>query len=432
MIERKGYRYRIYPTPEQEALLIRTAGCCRALWNIARDQRRWFSRPGRHLGYNDQAAELTDLKAEAPWIKEAPHHCLQQTLRDLDRAYRNFFSGRAGYPRARKRGIDDSFRFPDPKQFRIEADPHGDRRFQSLILPKIGKIRVRLHREILGEMKNVTVCRDGGMWMVSIQTEREVEVPISRLDDEAVGIDLGVAQPIAISTGEVIDLPRISERERTFVAHLQRRVAKAKKGSRNRLKAVQRLNRRMAKIARRRKDAAEKATTMLARQHGVVMVEDLRLRNMTASARGTVEAPGRQIRQKAGLNRSILDVAPGFIRARLGQKLEASGGAMVTVRAAHTSQRCNPCGHIDPENRLSQAMFACTACGHRAHADINAACNIRDRGLGLWGQEPQQSAQMAASTKRRGTSVSAWGGPRVSGPVNQEMHDREGVKEIAA
>jgi putative transposase len=187
----------------------------------------------------------------------------------------------------------------------------------------------------------------------------------------------------------------------------------------------------MTKIARRRKDAAEKATTRIARKHGVVVMEDLKVQNMTASARGTVQEPGRNVAQKAGLNRAILDVAPGFIRRRQEQKLAASGGILITVPARHTSQRCNKCGHIDPENRRSQSVFFCTACGYLANADFNASCNIRDRGLGLWGQDPKP-AQKAISTKRRGTSVSAWGGTRVSGPMNQEVRAREGAKEIAA
>jgi len=428
MIERKAYRYRLYPDADQLSLMARTAGCCRVVYNLALERRRVFGRPGRRIGYVSQAAELAALKHEAPWLKEVPHHCLQQALRDLDRAFQNFFAGRASYPKPRKRFDNDAFRFPDPKQFRIELT--NDPRFVALFLPKLGRVKLRLHRQIKGEMKNVIVSREGNCWFASIQTEIEMAKPVSRLADDPIGMGLGVAQPITLSIGEVIDLARIGEQEKRFVARLRRQVARKVRGSKNARRAAARLRNVLAGQKRRRRDAAGKATTAIARSHGVVFCEDIRLKNMTASARSTLAKPGRMVRQKAGLNRAMLDVAPGQIRLLLGQKLSASGGLLTTVPARHISQRCQGCGHVDAANRISQSKFWCVACGHEAHADINAACDMRDRGMGRWDYDPA-SPQVAISTSAGGRPVPAWAGSRVSGPTNQESGSREAAMVAA-
>lgn len=410
MIERKGYRFRLYPTPEQAALFRRTAGCCRYLYNLALEQRSRFSRKGRNISYRMQAAEMTRLKAEAPFLREPPHHCLQQALRDLDRAFTNFFDGRASYPTPRLHSGRASFRFPDPKQFRLEA---GDGKRGFLFLPKAGRVVIRLHGQIAGEIKNITISREGDWWVASLQTERDVAAPASRCDDAIVGMDLGVARPLVLSTGEFIDLPKTTPRERERERRLRRSLARKKRGSRNRLKARRALARHLAARARRRKDAIEKATTRVARKHGVVAMEDLAVRNMTASARGTVSAPGKNVRQKAGLNRSILDVSFGAIRVRLGQKLAASGGRLILVPAPYTSQRCNGCGHVAKGNRPDRDSFRCLACGHESDADLNAARNIRDAGARILDGATVGGAVLKEKSAE-GLSASACGDASVS------------------
>jgi putative transposase len=405
MLQRQALRIRLLPTAEQVVQLERIAGCCRALFNVALDQRRWFARPGRSIGYNDQAGELAALKAEFAWLSEAPHHCLQQALLDLDAAYKNFWAGRSGPPRPRKRGVDDAFRFPDPLQVTLEGNLRVEdkRRTRSLKtaclkLPKLGAVRCVLHRAIPSGSRilSITVSREAGHWLASVLLEREVADPLDRSHQPVVGIDLGVAQPVVLSTGKAYTLPRASAGDAAHLARLQRRVSSKGRGSANRRKAIARLASFKAHQARRRRDAIEKVTTDIAKNHGVVAMEDLRVRNMTASARGTAEEPGSQVAQKAGLNRSILDVALGMVRLRLGQKLAASGGVQLLVPPALTSQRCNACGHTEPGNRVSREVLRCLGCGHEADADVNAANNIRDRALGLWG-DPDK-VQVAAST----------------------------------
>ena len=371
----KAFRYRLYPTPEQESLFRQTVGACRMVYNLCLEQRKleWGRSDPQLLTAYDQIKELPALKVEAPWLREVPNHALQQAVVDLQKAFKNFFEGRASYPQFRKRGDRDSFRYPDPKQFKIEP--------QRIFLPKAGWVSWAQHRPIEGDPKTATVSREGDWWYVSIQCKIEkVEQPVSNRGS-AVGIDLGVAKPIVTSTGEVIMLPRTGDKERRRLASLQQRVARRKKGSKNRRKAQRAVARYHAKLARRRKDAAHKATTKIAKNHGLIVVEDLKVRNMTASAAGTIEAPGRNVRQKAGLNRSILDVAPSQIRQMLTYKAEWYGSRLIAVPAAYTSQRCNACGYVHKDNRQSQAEFLCLECSHAENADVNAAKNILDIGL---------------------------------------------------
>ena len=370
----KAYRYRLYPTPEQEALFRQTVGSCRFVYNLCLEQRRleWHRSNPRRLTAYDQIKEIPALKDEAPWLRDVPNHPLQQAVVDLDKAFKNFFDGRASFPQFRKRGDRDSFRYPDPKQFKVAVE--------RVFLPKAGWVAWVQHRPLEGKPKTATVSREAECWYVSIQCEIEVAEPAPNLGP-AVGIDMGIAKPIVLSTGEAIMLPRTSDKERRKLATLQQRLARRTKGSRNRRKAQMAVARFQAKLARQRKDAAHKATTKIAKNHGLIVVEDLKVRNMTASAAGTVEEPGRNVRQKAGLNRSMLDVAPSQIRQMLEYKAAWYGSRLVAVSAAYTSQRCSVCGHVHKDNRRTQAEFLCLKCGHAENADVNAAKNILSLGL---------------------------------------------------
>ena len=374
MVMLKAYRYRLYPTTEQEALFRQTVGSCRFVYNLCLEQRRleWHRSNPRRLTAYDQIKELPALKDEAPWLRDVPNHPLQQAVVDLEKAFKNFFDGRASFPQFRKRGDRDSFRYPDPKQFKIAAE--------RVFLPKAGWVDWVRHRPLEGKPKTATVSREADCWYVSIQCKVEVVGSLPNLGP-AVGIDLGIARPMTLSTGEPVMLPRTSDKERRKLATLQQRLARRTKGSRNRRKAQVAIARFQAKLARRRKDAAHKATTKIAKNHGLIVVEDLKVRNMTASAAGTVEEPGRNVRQKAGLNRSMLDVAPSQIRQMLEYKAAWYGSRLIAVPAAYTSQGCSICGHVHKDNRLTQAEFLCLKCGHAENADVNAAKNILSLGL---------------------------------------------------
>ena len=404
----KGHRFRLDLDEGQDEFCSRTAGICRFLRNLALEQRSLARRHGRHrVGYNAQAGELADLKAFVPWIAEAPHHCLQQALRDLDRAFQNFFAGRASYPAFHKKFAHDSFRFPDPKQFVV------DEAGQRIKLPKLGWVPFRNGRgrhalRLSGAVKSITVSREGKHWFASILCESKVPEPLPLLAP-AVGVDLGVAQAITLSTGKVLAVLGRTEAEDRRLARLQRALQRKRKGSRNRSKARTRLAEFQARIARRRRDAIHKATTHLAKNHGLVVIEDLRVKDMTGSAKGTLEAPGKNVRQKAGLNRAILDKGWGEVRRQMEYKCRWQGSTLLAVNPAYTSQECSRCHHTEAGNRRSQDRFVCLACGHSENADVNAARNILAAGQAVRAEEvsPATACGGKPSGARRSRKVVA-------------------------
>ena len=345
----------------------------------------------KHLGYVGTTALLPRWKRETEtvWLSFLPSQILQQALKDLDRAYRNFFEKRAGFPSFRKKGRNDAFRFPQGVRL--------DEAIARIFLPKVGWVRYRQSRTVLGTIKNVTVRRSGEKWFVSIQTEREVETPLHPSPGIA-GIDLGVARFATLSDGTVVE-PLDFRKEKIRLKRLGRALSRKKKGSKNRAKARKTLSRLHRKIADKRLDFLHKVSTTICKSHAVVVLEDLNVANMSASARGTAEAPGRNVRQKAGLNRAILRQGWGTFRILLEYKTRWAGGLLLLVPPEYTSQRCSVCGHVSGENRKTQAGFRCLSCGYDANADLNAAWNILRAGharlacgTNTW-PEPGASAQ---------------------------------------
>ena len=372
----RGYRYRLYATDEQEALFSQFAGVCRFLYNIALEQRRdWWrnyrSVTGFNISFASQGRELTELRAEFDWIAAVSIIPQQQALRDLEKAYQNFFAGRADYPSPRKRGVNDSFRFSgrDCPWRKLNA------KWAAVKLPKIGEVKFRLTRDIPGVIKNVTVILDALGWNVVFSTENEHEAP--RNFGPAVGIDRGVAHTLALSDGTFRDMPKerlklLDRRARKQAKALSRK----KRGSNRRNAARKLLARTKAKAARLRLQWNHERTTEIASTHGVVVIEALKIRDMTASAKGTVAEPGRNVRQKAGLNRAILESGWHQFETLMSYKVAERGGELRKVNPAYTSQCCAECGTVDQDSRKSQATFECGHCGHVANADHNAARNI--------------------------------------------------------
>jgi putative transposase len=332
------------------------------------------------------------LKRQFEFLKETPANSLQQVILDLHKAFKNFFEGRAHFPQFRKKDQTDAFRHPDPKQIKIEDN--------SIFMPKSGWTRMVVHRAIVGKVKNVTVSVTAGAWHVSIQVEHEVaEAPVNR--GAAIGIDLGGVQPIVQSDGTVIDIPRTTMADRKHLANAQRILARRQKGSRNRAKAQRRVARLQAKYARRRKDGVHKATTMIAKNHGVIVIEDLKVAAMTKSGKGTVENPGTLVQKQANRNRSLLDVSPRMIRTMLEHKGTWYGSRIIVVGPARTSQCCSACGAVDAASRISRSRFVCTGCGSMFDADVNAAKNILKLGIGPTGGLPGMACESSQTTGRK-------------------------------
>ena len=401
-------RIRLYPTPAQEDAFRCIAGCCRLVYNAALEQRRDFWRAkraatGTGFSWIEQKRELLAMKQDMPFLKEVPAHCLQMALQDLDRAYGRFFDGAGGYPKPRRKFENDSFTFPDPAQIRI--DVAGGR----LILPKFGRrtndagpIRARYHRKLYGRVRRVTISREGVHWYASIlmRVRRSAPAPHPIAADGVVAIDRGVAHAVVTSDGTMLDMPAQTPRQIERGRRLARALSRKKRGSNNRRKALLALRAHKAKMVRLRRDRMHKITHAIVKtcteNQGAVVIEKLRVQAMTASAKGSVETPGRNVAAKSGLNRRILESGWGEMRRQLTYKLKRSGGRLIDVSARHTSQTCANCGTVDPASRQTQALFQCTRCGHTAHADVNAAIEIRRRGLQALGLSPPAGTVGAA------------------------------------
>jgi putative transposase len=396
MVMRKANTYRLYPTPEQAQQMAQIAGSCRYVFNLALEQRRDWYRPGRKFNFASQCREVTALRAEVDWLKAAPVHTLQQALKDLDRAYQNWWAGRAGYPTPRKKGLNASFRFPDPVSIKVERTGNSSGRIK---LPKLGWITLRGWYAIPGDICNATVSCRAGQWHVSVQWQREVAEPVpSSLP--AVGIDRGIAVFAALSDGTNIAPVNHGKKALRALRKAQRNLSRKKRGSSNRRKAIRRVAKIQMRVANARKNFLHEQTTAIANNHGTVVLEALKVRNMSASAKGTAAEPGKMVRQKAGLNRAILDQGWGGFRIMLAYKLADRGGKLIEVTAAYTSQTCAECGVVDSRSRQNQARFVCTVCGHKANADTNAAIIILKRGLDK-SLKPVEGHPQSAARRRR-------------------------------
>ena len=384
-------RYRLEPSPRQEVILLRHCSDARYVWNLCVEQESWW-RAGRGSvpGYAERCRQLSDARAANPWLAEGSVVIQQQAVRDHGQAMGGFFRGTHRRPSWRKAGRDEGFRIVAVKSSHVRRlnRNHGE-----VWIPKAGWVRFRWSRAVPADARSFRVTRDrAGRWHIAFaHIPDPVEGPGTRT---VVGIDRGVTVSAALSTGEKLNVPRLTAREAGRLRRQERKLARAQRGSNRRGRVKTSVARLKAREAARRKDWAEKTSTDIARRFDVIRVENLQVAGMSRSAKGTIEEPGRNVAQKAGLNREIRRSGWGLIVRRLEQK---APGRVEKVNAAYTSQRCSACGHVDPRSRESQACFRCTACGYADNADVNAARNIA-----------------------AGHAVTARGGSRDAGPVNRE------------
>jgi|688.fasta_scaffold224088_4 putative transposase len=371
MIIHRASKFQLEPTPEQNVAFAQWAGACRFVYNIALEQRRDYGRKHR-LTYNTQQSELTALRAEYDWLRAVPIHALQMSVRALDAAFQRFFTGLGGFPTPHKKGQKDSFTLPDPSYlgFKRFNKNHG-----AVKVPKVGWVKLRGYRPLGGELRSVTISHKAGKWFVSIAWRKEVAEPAPR-NLPGVGIDRGVAVFAALSTGKMIAPLNSFRRIEAKLAKMQRRLARKTKFSANWKKLVAKISRLHTKAANARKDFLHKHSTEIAKSHGIIKIEKLLVTNMTASASGTVDSPGRKVAQKSGLNKSILDQGWSMFATMIRYKAEERGGVLQEVPAAYTSQGCSSCGVVHKDNRKSQSLFECGECGFTENADVNAARNI--------------------------------------------------------
>jgi transposase len=388
-------RYRLLPSPAQEVVLRCHCAHARYVWNLAVEQHSHW-RLGRMSapGYLEQCRQLTAARAEHRWLAAGSQMVQQQALRDFALAMTAYFdpSNPTRRPTWRKAGRDEGFRIVGQRGQHWEVR-RMSRHVGVVWVPKVGWVRFRWSRAVPPGVRSYRViCDRAGRWHVAFAAIPE---PIAGPDDgKIVGVDRGVAVSAALSTGELLRVPGLTEQEHKRLKRLQRKLARAKRGSKRRRRVRLASARLRGRETDRHKDWAEKTSTDLARRFDVIRIENLDIKAMTRSATGTQGTPGRNVHAKAGLNRGILGSSWGLLARRLEDK---APGRVEKVNPAFTSQRCSACGHVDANSRESQARFACTACGFADNADVNAARNIA-----------------------AGHAVTARGGDGAARPVNRE------------
>ena len=337
MLKRQAFKFELMPNGEQARRINQFCGCSRFVFNRGLDwQNTQYAQDNNFkFSYTKIANLLPQWKKTFPWLKDCYSQVLQQSLKDLESAFKNFFQKRGNFPKFKKKGIKERIRFPQG----CKLEQHNNR----LYLPKIGWVRYRNSRNVVGEIKNVTVSKKCGRFYASIQTECEVEIPKHQ--------------------GKV-------------------------KFSKNWQKLQARIAKLHHKIANCRKDFLHKISTTISKNHAMIYVEDLQVSNMSKSAKGTVEAPGQNVKQKSGLNRAILDQSWTEFRRQLDYKSQWQGGVLVAVPPHNTSRTCPCCGHTDKENRPTQAKFECVECGYTENADMVGAINILERGRAIAKRNP--------------------------------------------
>lgn len=390
---RKAFKFRLDPTTEQAQQMVEFAGANRFVWNKAlalnlsrlenKQALLWYFELVYWLGLWKQSEEYAFLKA----VHSQP---LQQTLKDLSRAFSDAFDKTQPLkriPRFKKKGAGggaaggagggagggarDSFRYPQGCKL--------DEKANRVYLPKIGWVKYRNSRQVIGDIKNMTVSRKGGHWCVSIQTEYEAQTS-PHPSTSMVAIDLGVNRFATLSDGSYLEPLNIFKQLQEKLAFAQRRLSKKVKFSANWKKQKKKIARLYERIANARHDFLHKASTLISKNHAMVVVEDLKVRNMSKSAKGDLANPGRNVKAKSGLNRSILDQGWGMFIQMLQYKQTWLGGEVIKVNPQYTSQTCPECHHVSKDNRTAQSRFKCVECGYTENADLVGALNVLARG----------------------------------------------------
>lgn len=368
----KAFKFELMPNGAQIRRLKQFCGCSRFVFNraLAYQNEQYEADKSFKFSYNKIANLLPEWKRELTWLKDCHSQVLQQSLEDLESSFKNFFAKRSDFPKFKRKGEKDSFRFP--QGFKLEQQNNR------IYLPKIGWIRYRNSCAIVGEMKNVTVSRKCGKWYISVQTEFEQKTPQPKGGE--IGIDMGIVRFATLSNGEHFEPINAFKNLKGKLAKLQRRLKNKVKFSQNWQKLKAKIAKLHHKISNIRKNYLHQISSQISQSHAIVYVEDLQVTNMSKSAKGDVEQYGKNVKQKSGLNRMILDQSWFEFRRQLDYKLLWNGGHLVAVPPQNTSRTCPCCGHTAKDNRQTQAVFECVECGYTENADVAGAINILRRG----------------------------------------------------
>ncbi len=371
----KTYKYKLRLSKSQSQRLVQWLGATRYLYNVALETKiEAYRKLGKNVTRFDLQKELPEIKRYLPWMKDVNAQSLQCVLKRLDEAYKSFFRG-GGFPRFAKKdnGVARRWRSIEfPQNVALENN--------KIWLPKIGYVNYYKSRDFNGIIKTTKITKEIDGWYISLSCDCEQNLSFPVSENQVIGLDMGVAHFLTTSDGEMIDNPKWFQSYSRNLRLLQRSVARKQKGGGNRKKEVYKLGKIHSKIKRKRSDHNHKLSTRIVRENSLIAVEDLKLKNMTRSAKGTVENPGTMVKQKSGLNRSMLDLGAGSFFSMLEYKAQYCGRDLVKVDPKYTSQTCHQCNHRSKENRKTPSQFACVKCGHTSNADYNAAVNILQAG----------------------------------------------------
>jgi putative transposase len=389
---RRAYVFRLRPTARQHVGLAACVESHRELYNAALQERRdgWAHNKTR-IYYADQSTQLTEIRALRPDVALWSFSSQQATLRRLDKAFAGFFrrvmtakpGAKPGYPRFKGTDRFDSVEWP--------KDGNGARwlpEARRVYLKGIGRVKVDLHRRVQGRVKTIQIKRTGRRWMLVLSCDDVPTNPLPVTGRQA-GVDVGIVRYATVSDGTGVDNPRWGRAAAARLTAAQQRLARAKRGSKNRKRRRETVAGRHRKIANQRRDFHHKQARALVAKYDLLVVEDLQIADMVRRAKPVTdpENPGQFLpngaRAKSGLNRSISDAGWGQFVSILRAKAEDAGRTWIEVDPRHTSDGCEKCGYAAAENRVTQAAFECQRCSHRAPADQHAARNILRAGLAL-------------------------------------------------
>jgi putative transposase len=374
---RKAFKFRLTPNEDQAQKMLEFSGCSRFLWNkvLAHNLNR-LANKSPIFWYQEMSFWTTLWKKSDDYgfLKGCHSQVLQQKLKDLDKAFKDCFDKKQPLkrlPKFKRKGLGDSFRFP--QGFKLEQKEN------KIYLPKIGWVKYRNSQQVIGELRNVTISKKGQHWFVSIQVECE-SVILPHQSTNIVGLDLGVKRFVTLSDGSYIEPLNSFKQLSKKLAFEQKKLARKVKFSANWKKQKQKITKLHEHIANARHDFLHKASTQISKNHAMIVIEDLKVNNMTRSAKGNDEQHGKNVKAKSGLNRSILDQGWSMFVSFLTYKQDWAGGQVLKVPAHYTSQTCPKCHHVAKENRLTQSQFKCVECAYTENADVVGAVNVLERG----------------------------------------------------
>lgn len=352
-------KIRLYPNKEQRDSLSVQFGHARFVYNEAlQESQKAYRETGKGLNYYAMAVKLPKLKKEHPWLKDAYAQVLQQSLQNLARAYENFFAKRAKYPNFKKKSNTQSISYPQNVKFKDGK----------ILLPKVGLVKCVIHREIVGNIKTVTVTMNAaGQYHASVLTDNGLPEPKVSTDGKAIGIDVGLTDLAVTSNGSKYSNPRHLNKAMKNLKRKQKKLSRKKKGSNSRNKARQKLAKAHLKVANARKDYLHKLSRKIVDDNQVVCVETLNVKGMTKNHK---------------LAKSISDAGWGTLVNFLEYKCAREGKAFVKCdRWFPSSKACSSCGAVQEKMPLDIRSWECHSCGTKHDRDVNAAKNIRDEGL---------------------------------------------------